>query len=213
MAKVYYISESQYKHLVEAKKEEKIIFKQICEELENKRKRLTEATQLNEGIIDTIKSYLKKGVLTVTLIASLLSANQVNAQQLQQAGVPKATIEQAIQKTDKGGDEVKSLDNVEKQLVRIMKKNNLQGSLDSYNKLNPQQKNNVLTGIQKQIKNLDDINYVSIGNWEEYKKSGDNLIKFDTQTQQKISVVTVDTVSTVPVTKSFKSNSVKLEVV
>jgi len=209
MAKVFYITESQYVSLLEKKKEENKIFKQICEELNKKRSQLTEGTQLNEGIIDTIKSYMKKGLLTATLVASLLSANQVNAQQLQQAGVPKATIEQGIEKAKYNPSEM-STKQIEDRLLQIMRQNKLKGSLEDYSKLNPQQKQNILNGIKSQIKSLDDVNQIAIGGWEKYDKT--NAIKFDTQksSSERIVATTVDTLATVPLINNFTKNSYQL---
>lgn len=209
MAKTFYISESQYINLVEKKREETKLYKQICEELNIKRTQLTESSQLNEGIIDTIKSYVGKGLMTATLVASLLGANQVSAQQLAQAGVPKATIEQGIEKAKYNPSEM-STKQIDDRLVQIMKKNNLKGSLDSYNQLNPQQKENILNGIKSQVKSLDDVNQVAIGGWEKFDKT--NAIKFDTQksSAERIVATTVDTVAMIPLTNNFQVNSYQL---
>lgn len=217
MAKVYYITEASYKTLVDRKKQEAVTYKAICEELNKKRKTLTEGKQLNEGIIDTIKSYVRKGLITTALVGSLLASNQVNAQQLAQAGVPQNTIEMAQQKVDKGGDKVKfdpskmSNKEIEARLLQVMKKNGLDGSLRDYQKLNPQQKDNILNGIKGQIKSLDDINHVAIGGWEKFDKT--NAIKFDTQktSEERIVATTIDTLSTVPVSKNFARNSVNIQ--
>lgn len=210
MNKVYYISEAQYKTLIERKKEEKRVYNEICEELDKKKNQLTEGALLNEGIIDTIKNYLKKGALTVGIIASLLAAQKVDAQQLQQAGVPKAQIEQAMQKVKYNPSQM-TTKQIEDRLIQIMKQNNLKGSLNDYNKLNPQQKQNILNGIKANIKSLDDVDQIAIGGWEKYDKT--NAIKFDTQKvgeHEQIKATTVDTVATVPVMKSFERNSFKL---
>ncbi len=209
MAKTIYITESQFKSLVEKKKEEKKIFNQICEELNQKKASLTEAAALNEGVIDTVKKYLRAGALTAAIIGSLLSAGQVNAQQLQQAGVPTELVQQGLQKVKHDPSQM-STKQIEQRLVQIMRQNNLDGSLKTFNQLNPQQKENVLNGIKSQIKSLDDINHVSFGNWEKYDKSGENMVKFDQQSKSVVRVVTIDTLSTVPVAEQFAHNSYQL---
>lgn len=219
MAKVYYISESNYKKLVEKKRQETLTFNEICEELDRKRSQITEATLLNEGILDTIKKYLRAGTLTAGILASLLASEKVNAQQLAQAGVPKQTIELAQQKVNQDGGKntakynpsEMSTQQIDSRLIQIMKRNNLKGSLDRYNKLSPQEKTNLLNTIKSQVTSLDDVNHIAITGWENINRTGSGAIKFDQKTDQKISVVTVDTVSTVPVTRNFKVNSVTIE--
>jgi len=222
MKKIYYISESQFKNLVEVKKKETSTYKEICEELKKKRTQIREGDLLNEGVIDSIKNYLRTGVLTVSMLASLLASNQVNTEELTQAGVPKATIEQAIQKSDnEGGKKTVKYDpsqmsnkDIEDRLLQIMKKNRLNGSIRDYNNLNSQQKENILNSIKSQIKSLDDVNQIAIGGWEKFDKTNtNNTFKFDTDktTVERISAITVDTVSTVPVKKSFQRNSFKLQ--
>ena len=210
MGKTYYIREAQYRTLVETKQKERKTLLSITEEINTKKKTLTEAKALNEGIIDTVKKYLRTGALTASILGSLLASQQVNAQQLQQAGVPTELVQQAMQKVKHDPSKM-STKQIEDRLVQIMRRNGLDGSLRSYNALTPQAKQNVLTGIQGKIKSLDDINHISFGNWEQYDKSGNpNTIQFDQKTTQKIRVETIDTVSTVPVTSSFQQNSFQL---
>jgi hypothetical protein len=204
MKKTYFITETQYKKLLQIKNEEKKLINQINEELESKK--LSEGATLNEGLIDTIKKYLRAGALTLPIIISLLSSQKVDAQQLQQAGVPQEMVSQAMQKVKFNPIKMSDSD-IENRLVRIMKQNNETGSLQSFMKLNPQQKQNVISGIRSKIKSLDDINHISLSGWDQYQKSGGNLIQFDQQSQQRIKVVTVDTVSTVPLIKFFVQNS------
>jgi hypothetical protein len=70
MGKIFYISESQYKQLVERKKNETLITKDIIKEIDSKILSLNEEKLLNEGIIDTIKSYLSKVLITDGIIDS-----------------------------------------------------------------------------------------------------------------------------------------------
>ena len=97
MKKTYYISEAQFKGLVETKREQKKVFNRICEEIDAKKKALNETAKLNEGIVDTIKGYLRAGTLTVGIITALLLAMKVDTHQLKQAGVPQQTIQTAVQ--------------------------------------------------------------------------------------------------------------------
>lgn len=210
MGKTYYITESQYKALVEIKQKERKTLVSITEEINIKKKSLTEATALNEGIIDTIKKYLRAGALTAGILGSLLASQQVNAQQLQQAGVPTEMVQQAMQKVKHNPSEM-STKQIEQKLVQIMKQNGLDGSLRQFQNLGSTQKENVLKGIQSKIKSLDDINYISFGNWEQYEKSGNaNTIQYDQKVTEKIRVETVDTLSTIPITNSFQQNSMQL---
>ena len=97
MKKTYYITESQYNQLLESKIEQKKVFNRICEEIEKKKKSINETTQLNEGIVDTIKGYLRAGTLTIGIITALLLAMKVDTNQLKQACVPDQAIQTAVQ--------------------------------------------------------------------------------------------------------------------
>lgn len=214
MPKTYYITETQYKTLVESKQKERKTLLSITEEIDSKRKTLIESTALNEGIIDTVKKYLRAGMLTAGILGSLLAAQKVDAQQLQQAGVPTELVQQAQQQAEKikFNPAEMSTKQIENRLIQIMRKNNLTGSLKSYNNLTPEQKQNVLTGIQGKIKSLDDINRISFGNWEQWKRADNpNTVQVDKKMTPKITVETVDTVSTVPVGRFFNFNSSTLQ--
>lgn len=217
--KVYYITESQFKALMEKKKAEKLVLKEMLEEIKQKKLSLRESAELiNEGIIDTLKNYVRKGLMTTAVIASLLASNQVNAQQLQAAGVPQSQIElaQGGSGDQSAGSETGSqipLNKIEDRLLRAMKRAGLKGSLEKYNKLTPQQKQKILTGIQGKIKSLDDVdkyNSVSIGGWTQNQQSGDGVIQFDQQNQVKIAVDTSDVMVSVPLKGLFNSNSSEL---
>jgi hypothetical protein len=210
MAKTYYITESQYKTLLESKQLEKKNLIAISEEIDLKRKTLTEAKALNEGVIDTVKKYLRAGALTAGILGSLLAAQKVDAQQLQQAGVPTELVQQAVQQSAKHNPGEMSNKQIEQRLVQIMRQNNLGGSLKSFNALGQQQKDNIINGIKTQIKSLDDINKISIGNWTDKMQQGQNVVQFDQTSRQEIRVVTIDTVSSVPMQQHFAMNSIKL---
>lgn len=98
MGKTIYITESQFKSLVEKKKNDIITFKAICEEIDAKKAILKEGAELNEDIIKTIKGYLRAGALTASILAALLGAQKVDSNQLHQAGVPSEMVQQAQQK-------------------------------------------------------------------------------------------------------------------
>lgn len=95
------ITESQYNALIEKKRKEKEISKKILEDIQKVETKLNESELLTEAITDVIRRYWKRGVLTVAVIATLLSQG-VNAQTLEQAGVPQNQIEMAQSKV--GGD-------------------------------------------------------------------------------------------------------------
>jgi len=209
MAKQYYITETQYRKLVETKKARQDTYRTICEEIDQKRLSLTEATQLNEGIIDTVKKYWRAGALTLGILASLLAAQKVDAQQLQQAGIPTEMVQKA-QEQIKFAPTHMDNKQIEDRLIQIMRKNDLKGSLQQYKALTQQQKDNVLNGIRGKISSLDDINSVSIGNWQDIANDSEHSIEFAQHHESMVVVETVDTVATVPLIKDFTKNSAVL---
>src|SRR5690606_32942144 len=98
----YIIKKSQYEQLLENKRKEATVIKKILEDIKRAENSLNEGEMLNEAIVDTLRRYFKKGLLTTAVIASLL-ANNVQAQQLAQAGVPQQKIEQALNQ-EQGGE-------------------------------------------------------------------------------------------------------------
>jgi len=213
--KIYQVTEAQFKALLEKKKVERAILKEMIEKIDQKRATLNESAALNEGIIETIGDYVRKGLMTTALVASLLASNKVNAQQLQAAGVPQNQIELAQGGGD-GGSSTQSkipLEKIEARLLQAMKRAGLKGTIDSYNKLTPQQKQTILTGIQGKIKSLDDVdqyNRVSIGGWTKNQNTAQNAIQFDQQHQVKIEVDTSASIVSVPMKNFFKFNSSEL---
>jgi hypothetical protein len=95
MAKIFYITESQFKTLVENKKKEKKHYILINKELNQKGGSLTEAKLLNEGVVNILKKYLKEGMLTTSISASLLANKKVNEHQLIEAGLTIELVEKA----------------------------------------------------------------------------------------------------------------------
>lgn len=152
--KKYIITKSQYEQLLENKRKEANVVKKILEDIKRAENSLNESEILNEAIVDTIRRYFKKGLLTTAVIASLL-ANNVQAQQLAQAGVPQHKIEQA-QSQEQGGGEI-SPDKIENKLLHILKKRNQVGIIKQYNSLDVNAKNQLLNIIGKSIKSLSDI--------------------------------------------------------
>jgi len=63
--------------------QEERVFNEIKAALEAEMHKIQEVSMLEEAVGDVIKKYLRRGVLTVAIIGSLLSANLVNAQQSQ----------------------------------------------------------------------------------------------------------------------------------
>lgn len=207
--KIIFITEHQFKALVELKKKEKTILTNIIEDIRKHNGTLNEASLIEEGIVDTLKNYASKGLMTTALIASLLASNNVNAQQLQAAGIPQ---EQIVQASNKSNSDI-PLNKIENRLIHIMKQNNLKGSLDAYQKLDHQQKQNILQGIKSKIKSIDDVDkfdYASIGNWQKSQMTNPNAIQFDQKSQQVISVDTIISLVTVPLQQSFIMNSAEL---
>jgi hypothetical protein len=90
--KKYYITEEQYKYLTTKKQTEKI-YNDIVNEIRKYDLYLNESHQLNEAVVDVLKKYAKKGLMTTALISSLLSNNIVSANDLMSAGIPKDKIE------------------------------------------------------------------------------------------------------------------------
>lgn len=212
-SKTYLITEEQFKSLLETKKQEKLISTQIIEEIRKKRSTLNEAELIEEGIVDTIKNYAKKGLLTTAVISTLL-ANNVNAQQLMAAGVPQDKIEMATGNSGQQTNSEVPTDKIEQRLIKIMKQNGLKGSLAAYSKLSPQQRQAVLKGIQSKIKSIDDVekfNYASVGGWQKNQDNSPNAIQFDQKSQQVIRVDTVITTATVPLHHSFAINSATIQ--
>jgi outer membrane protein OmpA-like peptidoglycan-associated protein len=120
---------------------------QIVNELNNHRSLIIENKELlNESIIGTLKKYFQRGVLTTTLIASLLSANQVSAGDLKAAGVPENTIENVLSTNN----ELKS---IESQLIKILSNRGDKGLVKKYNSLDEFSKVNILNKLKERFGN------------------------------------------------------------
>jgi hypothetical protein len=213
--KIFYVTEGQFKALMEKKRKEKLVVAEMIEKISLQKARINESAELiNEGIIDTLKNYVKKGLMTTAVIASLLASNQVNAQQLQAAGVPQHQIELASggKNTQQTNQQI-PLEKIEARLLKAMQRAGLKGTIAKYNQLTPQQKQNILTGIQSRIKSIDDVdkyNAITIGGWSKQQQSGDGVIQFDQQNQVKVTVDTSEAIVSVPLKKFFEKNSSQL---
>lgn len=84
--------------------QEERVFNEIKAALESEMHKIQEVSMLEEAIGDVLKKYLRRGVLTVAIMANLLGSNLANAQQFEQAGVDPDKIEMAA---EKAGMEVK----------------------------------------------------------------------------------------------------------
>lgn len=194
----YIIKKSQYEQLLENKRKEATVIKKILENIRRAENSLNEGEMLNEAIVDTIRRYFKKGLLTTAVIASLL-ANNVQAQQLAQAGVPQQKIEQALNQ-EQGGE--MSPNKIEKKLLNVLKKRGQVGIIKQFNSLDANAKSQLLTVIAKSIKNLSDIDKYEYRITDWLSKEVSNSKYSEIGQQQKIIVDTV----TVNIVKDFVGN-------
>ena len=207
--KKYIISESQFKFLVEKKKQEKVkyITNRIVEDIEKSKKNLNESTMLNEAIVDTLKKYFRKGLLTTAVIASLLANNNVQAQDLVAAGVPQDKIEQAT-----GDEETGKItsDKIEKKLLNTLNRRGEIGIVKQYQNLPIEQKNNVLNVISQKINKLSDINNldIQISKWVG-KELGPTFDKIGEQRQINVDSIFVDLVKNYETDFEFNSAELK----
>jgi len=78
--------------------QEERVFNEIKLALEAEMHKIQEVSMLEEAITDVLKRYLRRGVLTVAIMANLLGTNLASAQQLEQAGIDPDKIEMAAEK-------------------------------------------------------------------------------------------------------------------
>lgn len=205
--KKYIISKSQYEQLLEKKKREAEVIKNILEDIARARKSLNEAELLNEAIVDTIRKYFKKGLLTTAVIASLL-ANNVQAQTIAQAGVPQHKIEQ-VQNKENSGDI--SPEKIEKKLLNVLKKRGKVGVIRSYNSLDDAAKTELLNTIGKSIKSLGDIDKYEyrVTDWVSNKIENSNVTQIDRQEKIVVDTITINLVK--DFVGSFGPNSTQIQ--
>src|SRR5258706_7186372 len=101
MPKKYVISESQFKALIERKKEEKVIFNKIIEEISTIKTKLNEAKyfknkpiqeRIHEVIVLTLKKHTENGPMSKSLVESLLTSKLVTIEHLNSAGIKTSGV-------------------------------------------------------------------------------------------------------------------------
>lgn len=203
--KKYLITESQYNKLIELKKTENSTIKNIIEEINKRKNNINESTILNEAIVDVLKKYFRKGLLTTAVISSLLS-NNVDAKDLISAGVSQNEIDNASKNIVKPATD--NIDKIENQLIRSLKKRGQQGTLQQYESLNQEEKNNVLRSIQQSGKNIDDID-ISIYLNRTKELNGDRYTKIGEKREIEVDTIYVDSV--IDYSADFEFNSAKIK--
>jgi hypothetical protein len=201
----YYITETQYKSLIEQKRTKKIV-NRILEEIERNKKNLNEGVMLNEALVDTLRKYLKKGLLTTAVIGSLLASNKVNAQDLLQAGVSPNQIEIAQQ-----GEQVNPKA-VERAIVNNLRRAGQKGTLEQFQSLDQQTKTNMINTIVNQtggdlgkLRNMDISLYLNKAS----ELGGDQYTKIGQKKTINVDTVFVDVVRDYGT--EFDFNSAKLK--
>lgn len=199
----YIITETQYKSLVVQKKNNKIAIK-ILEEIERSKKNLNESAMLNEAIVDTLRRYAKKGLLTAGVLATLL-ANNVQAEDLAQAGVSPNEIEVAQQ----GKMNPKT---VARAIVNNLQRSGQKGTLKQFQGLDQQRKMNVINAVSNQLggdlsrlRGMDLSLYLNRAS----ELGGDQFTKVGQQKTITVDTIFVDVVKDYGTEFSF--NSAKLE--
>jgi len=199
------IKESQYNALLERK-----VVNSILERIEHTKKTLNESEQIDEAISNTLKDYLKKGLLTVGVIAGLM-ANNVSAQELQSAGVPQENIAKAEQMIS--GKQI-DLNQIEKVFIKNAEKMD-RIVLKKYNELPQEKKIAVLKTIRNNIDKLSDIKNIDFGLMLGIKLSPDkmakNVLNFGSEVVKVVSVDTVYTKTSTPVGNYFSFNGSNIE--
>lgn len=79
--KKYIIKESQYKSLIELKKN-RILAEEIINKISRVHKSLNESVIINEAITDIVNSYKRKGLINETIIKILIYSNKLNESDL-----------------------------------------------------------------------------------------------------------------------------------
>ena len=203
--KKYIISENQYNKLIEIKKKEKILAEKLIKDINKRKKYINESAIMNEAIVDVLKKYFRKGLLTTAVISSLLS-NNVDAKDLISAGVSQNEIDNASKNIVKPA--TNNIDKIENQLIRSLKKRGQQGTLQQYESLNQEEKNNVLKSIQQSGKNIDDID-ISIYLNRTKELNGDRYTKIGEKKEIEVDTIYVDSV--IDYSADFEFNSAKIK--
>jgi len=201
------ITESQYKELIRKKRNEAKVANYIREDINKlSNKRLNESL-INEGVVDVLKTYVRRGILTVGVIASLLASNHVNAQQLSQAGVSQTEIEQAQEQANKGGMDDKT---IEQKIIKNLKRVGYEGTLRQFNALPPEQKAEVIRYVKSEVDKGKDINDVIIGISDFVNFNPGQGIIATKKAGEKLIVDTVIVQMTLPISASFANNSSRI---
>lgn len=202
--KKYKITEQQFNNILEYRKTKKIV-ENIQFEIESTRKHLNENIQLNEAIVDVLKKYVRKGLLTGAVLTSLLTNNIASADDLISAGVPKETVINISDKKFTDQEIFNELVNVLK--TRGNKRD--QPALEAIEKLNNTQKKQIINHIHDNIENLSDISkyrYNVIVRDKELR--GDRKLTKDISPDTEVVVDTVYINANVEgIEDSFKNNS------
>lgn len=204
--KKYKITESQLNYLLEQRKTN-IIINEIASEINSYKKNLNESIQLNEAIVDVLKKYMKRGLLTGAVLTSLLTNNIATANDLISAGVPKDKIEQVSVDVDKFSD-----DEVYKELVRVLSTRGHERdkpTLEKLNKLDDKQKKEIINHIKSKIKDLKDISnykYNVLVRDKELSKKRDLTADISPDTKYEVDTVYFQ-INVNNLEKNFKNNS------
>lgn len=207
--KKYKITKSQLNYLLEQRKTN-IIINEIASEINSYKKNLNESIQLNEAIVDVLKKYMKRGLLTGAVLTSLLTNNIATANDLISAGVPKDKIEQVSVDVDKFSD-----DEVYKELVRVLSTRGHERdkpTLEKLNKLDDKQKKEIINHIKSNIKDLKDISnykYNVLVRDKELSKKRDLTADISPDTKYIVDTVYYQ-VNVDDLEKNFKNNSSKI---
>ena len=152
--KKYKITKSQLNYLLEQRRVN-LIINEITSEIDSYKKNLNESIQLNEAIVDVLKKYAKRGLLTGAVLSSLLTNNIATANDLISAGVPKDKIEQVSIDDNSFSDA-----EIFNELVRVLSTRGHKRdkpTLEKIYKLNDKQKKEIINHIKSNIKELKDI--------------------------------------------------------
>lgn len=200
----YLITETQYVELVN-KKKTKRISNQILEEIARNRKNLNEGIILNEAIVDTLRKYVKRGLMTAGVISTLL-ANNVSAQDLIQAGVSPNQIRIAQQ-----GEQVNPK-TVERAIISNLKRAGQKGTLQQFQSLDQQTKTNMINAIVNQtngnVSKLRDMD-ISLYLNKARELGGDQFTKIGEEKTITVDTIYVDVIK--DYNTDFQFNSAKLQ--
>lgn len=194
--KKYKINKNQYNYL-ENKIINERIYSDIVSEIYNYNLFLNENVNLNEAIVDVLKKYAKRGLLTAGVISALLTNNVATAQNLIDAGISS----DKIQFDD-------NLKKIEYEFINVLNKRKDSRNLERYNSLSQDEKDKILSIISDKI---DDVNDISKFKYNVFVDSKRKLSSNRTTEISQEKVVTVDSIQVQLITSNFanffKNNS------